>query len=330
VALEDRQAPLDPVYGDLRAREVRRPPTRTTASLSSTHGEGAPERASHILAGIEVARPSLRSYLRFAALQSHYTEGRAPGRFVDRLSDADVERLNELLPWRCFTVDAHGRAVGGVAWHGKRSAPQPIPDPRILRFHERFDLADQHVLEIGCFEGVHTIALCQLASRVTAIDARLENVVKTIVRCALYDVRPRTFVLDIEGSEDDELLRADLCHHVGVLYHLTDPVSHLRNLGMWISRGVMLDTHYALPEEATEEYEVGGEYFRYRRYGEHGRKDVFSGMQSHSKWLLLEDIDRVLSESGFNTMEIIQKREERNGPRALIFAERTSTWRGPR
>jgi 2-polyprenyl-3-methyl-5-hydroxy-6-metoxy-1,4-benzoquinol methylase len=271
-----------------------------------------------------VRRPSLRSYLRLAQPRPHYAEGQAPGRFVDRLSDADVKRLNGLLPWRCFTVDTHGRAVGGVAWRGKRSAPQSIPDPRIARFHERFDLAGQHVLEIGCFEGVHTIALCRLASRVTAVDARLENVVKTVVRCALYDVWPRVFVFDVEGSDDDDLVHADLCHHVGVLYHLSDPISHLRSLGTWISRGLMLDTHYARPAEANEEYEVGGEAFRYRRYAEHGRGDVFSGMQSHSKWLLLDDIERVLSDAGFDIVEIAETREERNGPRVLLFGERSS------
>ena len=267
--------------------------------------------------------PSLRSYLPSARPRNRYEEGRAPGSFVDRLTDADIERLNRLLPWRCFTVDAHGRAVGGVAWRGKRTEPQTIPDPRIERFQERFDLTGQHVLEIGCFEGVHTIALCQRASSVTAVDARIENVVKTIVRCALYDVRPRVFVFDVDGAGHTDLVLADLCHHVGVLYHLTDPVTHLRRLGEWISRGVMLDTHYARHEDATDEYDVDGERFRYRGYAEHGRGDVFSGMRPHSKWLLLYDIVRVLSEAGFDTVEISETHDERNGPRALMFAERT-------
>src|SRR5439155_14321072 len=104
---------------------------------------------------------------------------------------------------------------------------------------ERFDLSDKHVCEIGCFEGVHTIALCRLAERVTAVDARVENGVKTIVRCAFYDERPRVHRCDVENSEEGaNLLTADLCHHDGVLYHLEDPVTHLGRLGNWISRGV--------------------------------------------------------------------------------------------
>jgi tRNA (mo5U34)-methyltransferase len=210
-----------------------------------------------------------------------------------------------------------------VAWRGKRGEPQRIPDPRIECFHEHYDLSDQHVLEIGCFEGVHTIGLCRLANRVTAVDARVENVVKTIARCALYDAWPRVLVFDVEGPEDDELLQADLCHHVGVLYHLTNPVTHLRQLGEWISRGLMLDTHFARAADAHQEYEVDGERFRYRRYAEHGRTDVFSGMSPHSKWLMLDDIERVLVGAGFDKVEVVDTREERNGPRALLFAERT-------
>jgi len=257
-----------------------------------------------------------------AALQERYAEGRTAAPFVDRLSDDELERLNGLLPWQCFTVDAHGRPLGGVAWRGKRSRPEIIPDRRIEHFHERFDLSDQHVLEIGCFEGVHTIALCRLAQRVTAIDARVENVVKTAVRCALFDVRPRVLACDVEQPDDEGLLRADLCHHVGVLYHLSDPVTHLRGLGRWISRGLMLDTHYAREEDASDSYEVDGERFRFRPYQELGRADVFSGMRPQSKWLLLEDLERVLGDGGFGTMEIVEKREERNGPRVLLYAER--------
>jgi 2-polyprenyl-3-methyl-5-hydroxy-6-metoxy-1,4-benzoquinol methylase len=268
-------------------------------------------------------RPSIRRPGR-PALRERYNEGRTPARFVDRLADTDLDRLNELLPWRCFTVDSRGRPFGGLAWRGKRVTPEQIPDRRIQLFHERFDLSDKHVLEIGCFEGTHTIALCRLAERVTAIDARVENVVKTVVRCAFFDEHPRVFPYDVEGNAADyDLLHADFCHHVGVLYHLTDPVSHLRRLGTWISGGLMLDTHYAREADASEEYEVDGESFRFRHYEELGREDVFSGMQPHSKWLLLDDIAGVLRGVGFDQVDVVETRDERNGPRVLLFAEQS-------
>ena len=267
--------------------------------------------------------PGIR-WLGRPALRARYDEGRTESGLAERLSDEDLRRLNELLPWRAFTVDARGRPLGGTAWRGKRDTPQVIPDPRIDRLHERFDLSDKHVLEIGCFEGIHTIGLCRFAASVTAVDARVENVVKTIVRCAFFDVHPRVLVHDVEAPEDDDLLHADVCHHVGVLYHLEDPVGHLRRVGKMISRGLMLDTHYARDEDATETYDVGGERFRFRRYRERGRADVFSGIRPTSKWLRVDDITHELRHAGFDAVEVVETREERNGPRVLLFAERTS------
>lgn len=257
-------------------------------------------------------------------MRERYDDGRLPAPLVQLLSDDDLEHLNQLLPWHCFTVDELGRPFGAVAWSGKRDAPEKIPDRRIELFDERFGLADKHVLEVGCFEGIHTIALCDRAARVTAIDGRIENVVKTIVRCAFFERRPTVFTCDLERAQPahEELLRADLCHHMGVLYHLADPVTHLRQLGAWISRGVMLDTHYTTPEDADSTYEVDGRSFSCRRFGE-ARKDPFSGMMSHSRWLLLDDIVGLLEEGGFDTVDVVERRAERNGPRLLLFAEKT-------
>jgi len=244
---------------------------------------------------------------------------------VDGLDDRALTQLNALLPWNCFVVDAHGRRFGNVAWSTKRTEPQVIPDPRILEFHRRFGLAGKSVVEIGCFEGIHTIALCRLAARVTAIDSRIDNVAKTSLRCTLFGHAPTVRVCDIERvPADAETLRADLCHHVGVLYHLRDPVAHLLDLGRWVGEGIMLDTHFAEPDEATERYCVGGAEWAYKRYGEYGEKDPFSGMYDHAKWLTLDGLRQVLASAGFAQVEVIEQRAERNGARALLYARRNA------
>lgn len=89
-------------------------------------------------------------------------------------------------------------------------------------------------------------------------------------------------------------MSADVVHHVGVLYHLKDPVQHLLDLGSFSRLGIMLDTHYALGSEATETYKVGGKNYRYKKYQE-GYDDPFSGMYDHSKWLMLADLVSVLN-----------------------------------
>jgi 2-polyprenyl-3-methyl-5-hydroxy-6-metoxy-1,4-benzoquinol methylase len=252
-----------------------------------------------------------------------YTEHRHSIEFVDPLSDADLSRLNQLLPWKAFTVDRHGRRFGGAAWKGKRDDPQPVPDRRVLLLDARFGLADKHVLEVGCFEGIHTVGLSRLAARVTAVDGRIENVAKTILRCAMYGRHPTVFMHDVDQLPASyDLLRADVLHHVGVLYHLRDPVRHLLEIGKYIRQGIMLDTHYAQDEEARETYEVDGERYRYKLFRERGRGDVFSGLGESSKWLTLDVITRLLRLTGFDEIELVETRRERNGPRVLLLARR--------
>lgn len=252
-----------------------------------------------------------------------YSEHRHQIPLVDPLNDEDLTRLNSMLQWNAFTVDSRGRRFGGVSWAGKRDRPQEVPDRRIVLLNQRFPLADRHVLEFGCFEGIHTVGLCQFARQVTAVDGRIENVTKTIVRTAFYGYRPTVFQHDVEEFPAPvDLLQADVLHHVGVLYHLRDPVRHLLGLGCYIRLGVMLDTHYALPQEATSSYVVDDREYRYKHFGERGKADVFSGLYPHSKWLTLDVIAGLLKETGFGRVDVVETRLERNGPRALLFASR--------
>ena len=254
---------------------------------------------------------------------SGYEENRLLVEFVEPLSDQDLRELNRLLDWKCFVADSRGRRFGNAAWAGKRCEPQAVPDPKHPLLDEWFKLSDKHVLEIGCFEGVHTVSLCGLARQVTAVDSRIENVVKTIVRCAFFDRHPTVFKCDVEARPlPFERLRADVVHHVGVLYHLRDPATHLLELGQLANVGLMLDTHYADETEATESYEAAGRAFHYKRYQEFGHADPFSGMYDHSKWLTLDTIVSLLNEAGFAEVEAIERRVERNGPRALIMARK--------
>lgn len=269
------------------------------------------------------ARAAARARFRAAFPRAGFEQGRVAAPLIDRLTDGELDRLNALLDWNCFTADVHGRRFGCPAKEGKRESPQPIPDPRIVQFDERFGLAGKRVLEIGCFEGIHTIALCQRAASVVAIDARVENVVKTIVRCALFGVHPTVFPWDVESSAPPPPeLSADLAHHVGVLYHLRDPVAHLVALGKLVRDGLMLDTSIAAPEQATERYEAAGQSFAYRHFREDQPDNPFAGTLDHARWLPLEELKRALELAGFPRIEVDHVRQERNGLRTLLFARR--------
>lgn len=241
---------------------------------------------------------------------------------LERLEDADLERLNELLDWRSFVLDARGRRFGRPGGESKRSRAQSLLDPRVALLDERFDLSGQHVLEFGCFEGIHTVALCRRAERVTAVDGRLENVVKTIVRCAFYGFHPTVLTCDLDGDLRTRLEPADLLLHVGVLYHLRDPTAHLRSLGTVCRRGFVLDTHYALDAEAACAATSAGRTYRYRPYAEAGIGDPFSGLGARSKWLRLDDIVSLVREAGFDRVEVVETRIERNGQRVTLVGRR--------
>jgi hypothetical protein len=242
---------------------------------------------------------------------------------IDLLPDAQLAELNGILRWQSFVVDRAGRRFGAPGSHRRADRPQTFPNKRTQLMHDTFGLRGRRVLEIGCFEGLHTLGLCELGAEVTAIDSRVENVVKTIVRTALFDRHPRVFVCDVERRPlPAALLAAEYCHHVGVLYHLQDPVTHIADLGTLISHGLLLDTHYALEEEADRTYAVGNETFRYRYYGEFGYTEVLSGMYDHAKWLTLPTLLSLLERAGFTRVRKVEARVGTQGPRVLILAEK--------
>ena len=249
---------------------------------------------------------------------------------IEFLGDDDLSRLNSMLPWMCFTADSQGRRFGNPAWKGKRNTPQVIPDKRIVWLDSLLDLSDKSVLEFGCFEGIHTIALAQRAEKVYAIDSRIENVVKAIVRANLFGFTPTVSVCDLEQEKDvARLPMVDVIHHVGVLYHLQDPMSHLMKLGAIARRGILLDTHYATNAMANLTSDVGGNAYRYYHYKEKGRDEVFSGMSDHAKWLLLDDIKKILADIGFSDIRVYNDLQQRNGPRVTLCATRPSVVEKP-
>src|SRR5687768_2016215 len=96
-------------------------------NLMKTFGrvtEGTPRLARHWTA----LRPVSMEAVELGAESGK--NGRATP-IIDLLKKVELQRLNDLLPWSCFILDAQGRAFG-KAWSAtKRSQPQEIPDYRI-------------------------------------------------------------------------------------------------------------------------------------------------------------------------------------------------------
>jgi 2-polyprenyl-3-methyl-5-hydroxy-6-metoxy-1,4-benzoquinol methylase len=249
-------------------------------------------------------------------------ETRAP---VSQLTDEELEDFNQILPWGGMTVDQNGRLVGQSWSADKRGTPGNLVDPRQIKFAKAHRVKGRQVLEIGCFEGVHTLGLLLLGARVTAVDGRVENVIKTLARLWAYDRSCEVVLWNVEAEPPATLAESwDVLHHIGVLYHLSNPVEHLNQILPRIRAGVLLDTHVASNEqEAGQSYCVGERTYRFRHKPEpHADSSPFAGMKDHAKYLLLEDLIELLTANGFANVQVVSDRAERNGRRVTLWAFR--------
>lgn len=239
--------------------------------------------------------------------------------FAYLLDDRGLQELNGLLPWFSGTALPDGRIVGRLdARPGKRESVQAVPDKRITRLHEALDLSDKSVLEVGCFEGIHTLGLLQYCPDVTAIDVRPLNVVKTLARLSAHGCSAQVYTVDVEQVA--EWRSFDVVFHCGVLYHLENPVEHLQAL-LPHCQAIYLDTHVAEAGRDQDVATFAGRSYRGYRHAEGGWTDPYSGRGGTAFWLRLADIEEILAAAGF-AVEIWSSRNERNGARVGLLGTR--------
>lgn len=243
---------------------------------------------------------------------------------LDHLDDVALDTFNSLLPWGAMTADSAGRTVGAAWSETKRSQLNPLIDDRIISFDEAFPLKDLHVLEVGCFEGIHTIGCLARGAKVTAVDVRIENILKTLSRLWIYGLSADVQYWNLEAGEPPASVPSswDVLHHIGVLYHLADPATHLAIALNRTNKALILDTHVSSEDEVTNHiYHACGRTFA---YAEKEEKPIspFAGVKDHAKWLKIEDLEWICRDRGFTDVRIIDVRQERNGKRVLLWAFR--------
>ena len=223
------------------------------------------------------------------------------------LRDDQLSLINEQLDWHAFTVDGRGRRIGRIHNHLKRGEPQPIRDRRIDLLASHINLRDAKVHEYGCFEGIHSLALLEKGAHLTGVDARPINLAKTSLRISLYGQHAQLLLADLDDLSqlqvltDAGRLQCDVLVHIGVLYHLANPVEHLRTVLPSVGNALLIDTHVSTTGETTKT--------------EFGIRDPFSGTGVTSKWITQESIGKVCLEAGFRSRLHSELREERNGLR---------------
>ncbi|HXF94304.1 MAG TPA: DUF1698 domain-containing protein [Nitrospiraceae bacterium] len=236
------------------------------------------------------------------------------------LSAEELGEINRMLDWQAGTI-LEGRLLGRLGVRpGKRTKPGEIPDYRIVELDRRVGLKGKSVLEVGCFEGIHTVGLRMFTEDVTAVDIRPSNVVKTLARLSFHGTWAKVFKADVEVL-DRSFGEFAVVFHCGVLYHLMSPVEHLSRIGQMCGY-LFLDTHIARDEPCTEIVEVDGVSYEVARHREEGWSDPFGGKGSYSLWLTWDSLKTALARAGFGSVEVIEWREERNGPRVALLAVR--------
>ncbi|MBI1904448.1 MAG: methyltransferase domain-containing protein [Planctomycetia bacterium] len=236
------------------------------------------------------------------------------------LSDQQLADFQKLLDWKTGIRLPDGRVLG-VPRKG-RSILEGI-DPRVRYVAEKLKPAEKTLLEVGCLEGTFTVQLAKFCRSVTAIDIRPKNVLCTLTNLFIHDLHNVQVKLADARELTTKFGTFDVIFHLGVLYHLMDPVGHLFKLA-GMCRELVLDTHVCLDDTRMKRADVvhRGKTYRAHRYKERGWKDVFSGADNESRWLHYDALREALSDAGFASAEVVQERSEPNGPRVWLLARR--------
>lgn len=239
---------------------------------------------------------------------------------IEGLKAARAEERRMLHYLLCDAFDRRGPWVTGIQIDGKvYGRATRHTSPRLKEFFEAFPEESRgRVLEPGSLEGAMTLELAKRAKEVVGLEARPASVERAEFLKGLFGAQNVTF--HITNLEEDDLSSYgtfDAIFCCGVLYHLPYPRSFVERMAT-ISSNLYLDTQYARPEwELTEREGLQG----------WGRKenpqDPQSGLSSTAFWPTLEELYRLLSQSGYESITTLALLpDNRHGPRVHIAASR--------
>ncbi len=249
------------------------------------------------------------------------------------MCDADRLRLNALLPWSSYNYLGPGNGViGGSFNNKKRYGAQPLPDPLVKELNRHLDFRGKSVIEAGCFEGHHSISLAACGAKVWGFDSRIENILKSLARAWFFGLEHaiRFDLINLEAISVSSFYKETFAkdrvfcfHSRGVLYHLKDPVAHLVDVAQLQPEHIYLHTQIASTDMAKETYMTKlGALPAYRYREKKLTISPFSGMEDYSLWLTEESLASTLKQLGYPDLEVLSKKDERNGPRIELIATR--------
>ena len=196
----------------------------------------------------------------------------------------------------------------------------PDPDWRISPFLKHYGTPIHTVVEFGCWTGRHTAMLVTGGfNHVRAVDARPRNVAATLLRLSLLEplATYQVKVDDVETADPGE----DCLCHIGVLYHLQDPIAHLNRILSKV-KVLCLGTHINHKGMEQGTYESCGKTYHTGVYREYGWGDELSGLESYSRWLEYTDIMELVDSYGFKRVHLEIETGNQNGSWLQLLVER--------
>jgi hypothetical protein len=193
-------------------------------------------------------------------------------------------------------------------------------DHRLAKFFE-FAGSPCSVLELGSFEGGHSVALAAHPSitRVVSIEGRKQNIEKArFIQRITGDHKVEFIHADLEQDDLKRLGRFDAVLCLGVLYHLASPWKLINKIAA-VSDRVFIWTHFALDKESELlTSDVSGSY-----RVESGVGDLSGGLGTLSCRLTLGSLMACLDGSGLRLVEACEiDMTHPSGPGVLFGARR--------
>jgi SAM-dependent methyltransferase len=215
----------------------------------------------------------------------------------------------KLAPWVFqFRIDGHD-------YGGEISA---IGDIRVERFF-RFAPNAANILELGALEGAQTFILAERpgVKKVLALEGRAANLRKARFLQKLLRVENAEFAqANLEETDLSGYGKFDAVFCCGLLYHLPKPWELIQRFPS-IAPILFLWTVYAAENEASEL--PNG--MRGKIHIEGGPDEPLSGMSSTATWLTLGSLITLLTESGYESVHVIDNDlTHPNGPAVTIGA----------
>ena len=284
---------------------------RLEVGVGQEEASGPSGGAERLADGLQKARrTSQKRAKRIRALKAELAELRAA-----RAEDA---RLLDYLLSDAF--DRRGPWVTGIRV-GEKTYGRAARDrsPRLEEFFRAFPEASRgRVLEPGSLEGAMTVELAKRAREVVGLEARARSVERAEFLKGLFGAQNATFHLtDLEEDDLSSYGRFDAVFCCGLLYHLPNPRAFVERLAA-SSPNLYLDTQYARPEwDLTRRDGLWG-WVR-----KEDTADPQSGVSGTAFWPTLDELRRLLSESGYGRVKTLSLlTDNRHGPRVHLAASR--------